>query len=286
LTALDVGQGGAMIVRTQRHTLLFDVGPRLGTSDSGQRVITPVLRALGIRHINTLVVSHSDVDHAGGLPGLLREVSVSLAYTSFDLEHLLNHTQHLLKLPAPITRPHESVLCKAGLSWEWDGVIFTFLHPVENILHQESLTRKNLSKKKVKKNAHSCVLHILGKYHSALLPGDIGIKEEHALLDRVLTSGHEGHIRADVVVVAHHGSTTSSSERFISQIGALHAIAQVGYLNRFSHPAPEVEQRWAAKQTIFWRTDQAGAVTAESSERGMNVVSQAHQRQRYWHQRK
>lgn len=286
LTALDVGQGGAMIVRTRRHALLFDVGPRLGASDAGQRVIAPVLRSLGVRHINTLVISHPDVDHAGGLPGLLREVSVSTAYTSFDLEDFLNHTQHVLKLPAPISRPHERLLCKAGLSWEWDGVMFKFLHPVENILHQETFIRKNLSKKKIKKNAQSCVLHIQGQYHSALLPGDIGIKEEHALLDRVLSSDSEARVRADVIVVAHHGSTTSSSERFISQIGARHAIAQAGYLNRFSHPAPEVEQRWKSKQTIFWRTDQAGAVTAESSESGMNVVSQAHQRQRYWHQRK
>ena len=285
LTALDVGQGGAMIVRTQRHTLLFDAGPRFGASDAGQRVIAPVLRALGVHHINTLVVSHPDVDHAGGLPGLLREVSVSSAYTSFDLEHFLNHTQHVLKLPEPIARPHESLLCKAGLSWEWDGVIFTFLHPVENILHKETSIRKNKSKKIIKKNAHSCVLHIQGKYHSALLPGDIGVQEEHALLDRMMSSSQAEHIRADVVVVAHHGSTTSSSERFISHIGALHAIVQVGYLNRFSHPAPEVEKRWTSKQTIFWRTDQAGAVTAESSERGMNVISQAQQRQRYWHQR-
>ena len=285
LTALDVGQGGAMIVRTQRHTLLFDAGPRFGASDAGRRVIAPVLRALGVHHINTLVVSHPDVDHAGGLPGLLREVSVSSAYTSFDLEHFLNHTQHVLKLPEPIARPHESLLCKAGLSWEWDGVIFTFLHPIENILHQETFIRKNQSKKKIKKNAHSCVLHIQGKYHSALLPGDVGIQEEHALLDRMMSSSQAVHIRADVVVVAHHGSTTSSSERFISQIGALHAIAQVGYLNRFSHPAPEVEKRWTSKQTKFWRTDQAGAVTAESSERGIEVISQAQQRQRYWHQR-
>lgn len=285
LTALDVGQGGAIIVRTQRHTLLFDVGPRLGVSDAGQRVIVPVLRAMGIKHIDTLVISHPDVDHAGGLPGLLREISVSSAYSSFDLEHFLNHSQHVLKLPAPIARPHERLLCKAGLSWEWDGVIFTFLHPAVTITPEEGLINNKQSKKKIKTNAQSCVLHIQGKYHSALLPGDIGIKEENEILGRHVSRIAPERVRADVVLVAHHGSTSSSSERFIAQLGALHAIAQVGYLNRFSHPAPEIELRWKFRQTSFWRTDRVGAVTAESGEKGMEVLAQAHLRQRYWHQR-
>jgi competence protein ComEC len=285
LTALDVGQGSAIIVRTQRHTLVFDAGPRLGVSDAGQRVIAPVLRALGVKHIDTLVISHPDIDHAGGLPGLLREMSISSAYTSFDLDQFLNHSQHVLKLPSPILRPTKRFLCEVGLSWESDGVKFTFLHPPANVLHQDTLTRKNLIKKKIKTNAQSCVLHIQGKYHSALLPGDIGIKEENEILGRDVSRSTGERVRADVVLVAHHGSTTSSSERFIAKLGARHAIAQVGYLNRFSHPAPEVEQRWKSKQSIFWRTDQAGAVTAESSERGVEVYSQAYLRQRYWHQR-
>jgi competence protein ComEC len=285
LTALDVGQGGAIILRTQRHTLLFDAGPRLGVSDVGQRVIAPVLRALGIRQIDTLVISHPDIDHAGGLPGLLREIPVSAAYTSFDLNQFLKHTQHVLKLPTAIVRPNKRIVCEAGLSWEWDGVTFTFLHPVAMIPPEEGLIHKEKSKKKIKTNAQSCVLHIQGTYHSALLPGDIGIKEEHEILDRHVFHSAGKRIRADIVLVAHHGSISSSSERFISQLGALHAIAQVGYLNRFYHPAPEIEQRWKSSQTSFWRTDRDGAVTAESNEKGMEVFSQAHQRERYWHQR-
>ena len=276
LTALDVGQGGAIIVRTQRHALVFDVGPRLGISDAGQRVVSPVLRALGVRHINALIISHPDIDHAGGLPGLLREMPVSLAYASFNLEHLLNHTQSVLKIPAPIVRPDEVLMCQAGLSWIWDGVAFTFLHPVTNTQDEGAPMVKHTCKKKVKTNAQSCVLHIQGKHHSALLPGDIGNRQEKELLGRV---------RADVALVAHHGSATSSSENFVSQLGALHAIAQVGYLNRFSHPAPEVVQRWKALQTIFWRTDRDGAVTAESSRTGLTVISQAQLRKRYWHDR-
>jgi competence protein ComEC len=255
---------------------VFAVGPRLGISDAGQRVVSPVLRALGVRHINALIISHPDIDHAGGLPGLLREMSVSLSYASFNLEHFLDHTQRVLKIPLPIVRPAEVLTCQAGVSWIWDGVTFTILHPAINATHETTPSVKPMSKKKVKTNAQSCVLHIQGKHHSALLPGDIGNQQEKEL---------SGRVRADVALVAHHGSTTSSHESFISHLGARHAIAQVGYLNRFSHPAPEVEQRWKALQTEFWRTDRDGDVTAESSETGLVVYSQALQRKRYWHDR-
>ena len=285
LMALDVGQGGAILVRTHRHTLLFDVGPRLGASDAGQRVIAPVLRALGVRNIDALVVSHSDTDHAGGLPGLLREISVSAAYASFDLEHVLAHTQKVFKLTKPLPRPSKALRCEDGMQWEWDGVIFSFLHPLANSTQLLALDKDIQRKKKIKTNAQSCVLHIKGRYHTALLPGDISIKQEKELFERNNSKVTSRDDRANVVMVAHHGSASSSSLAFISQVRAQHAIAQVGYLNRFSHPASEVEQRWHAAQTMFWRTDRDGAVTAESSETGLYVFSQAKLRQRYWHQR-
>lgn len=285
LIALDVGQGGAIIVRTHRHTVLFDVGPRLGASDAGQRVVTPVMRALGVRNIDALVVSHSDIDHAGGLPGLLREISVSSAHASFDLELALDHTQKVLKLPKPIIRPSKILRCEAGVSWNWDGVTFSFLHPVADLNLKVSLNQHNRNMKKVKTNAQSCVLHIKGKYHSALLPGDIGIRQEKELFDRHESGVIHSEVRANVVMVAHHGSASSSSWLFTSHVRAQHAIAQVGYLNRFSHPAIEVEERWKAARSIFWRTDRDGAVTAESSASGLHVFSQAQLRKRYWHQR-
>ncbi|WP_154400651.1 ComEC/Rec2 family competence protein, partial [Bordetella pertussis] len=86
LTALDVGQGGAVVLETARHVLLFDTGPRHGdASDAGERVIAPFLWARGYRHIDTLVVSHADLDHTGGLRSVLAALPVGQAYASFDL---------------------------------------------------------------------------------------------------------------------------------------------------------------------------------------------------------
>jgi competence protein ComEC len=90
---------------------------------------------------------------------------------------------------------------------------------------------------------------------------------------------------ADVVLVGHHGSLTSSSESFVRFSGASHAIVQVGYLNRFSHPAQDVQQRWLNARARFWRTDIHGAVTVQSSLEGLKVQSESFRRKRYWHER-
>lgn len=283
ILVLDVGQGGAILVKTRRHVLLFDAGPRLGSSDAGQRVIAPLLRAMGQRHLDALVVSHSDVDHAGGVPGVLKEISVAQAYSSFDLKQWLERVTTLSK-SQKMRPPEQLARCQYGQRWSWDGVVFSFLHPEpegrETLEGDEKISAKYV-KKKTRTNAGSCVLHIQGLHHSALLPGDIGIKEEAAMIERT-----QENIQANLVVVAHHGSVTSSSQKFIHQVGALHAIAQTGYLNRFSHPAPVVEQRWREAGSYFWRTDTHGAVTALSGPQEIRVSSQSNTRKRYWHERK
>lgn len=298
LIALDVGQGGAALVRTREHVLLFDVGPRLGASDAGQRVVTPVLRALGLRRLDALVVSHSDIDHAGGLPGLLREIPVSMSYASFNLDRWLERNQLVLKLTHPSPRPHQMLSCHVGQKWTWDGVSFSILHPEPDSTHMHHAAGQTAAKKKSRTNSESCVLLIQGKYHSALLPGDIGVKQEAEILKRAFLqdraqAGYSKNtglaprtkLHADVIVVAHHGSMTSSSSEFVANVGAQHAIAQAGFLNRFSHPAPEVISRWQASAAKFWRTDNDGAVTADSSEKGLHILSHAKDRKRYWHDR-
>lgn len=300
LSALDVGQGSAILVKTRRHALLFDTGPKVGSSDAGQRVVAPVMRALGVRKLDALVISHSDMDHAGGLPGLLKEMSVEHVFSSFNLESWLSKNQQTSARVASQTRPNVMSSCVAGYVWNWDGVRFSFLHPQDEFSEifqkQNSIQlKKKVRTLKIRTNTQSCVLHIHGIHHSALLTGDIGIKQEGEILQRLNSANAtptdltiESNARrsfADVVVVGHHGSLTSSSPSFVGFSGASHAIAQAGYLNRFSHPAQEVQQRWLSARARFWRTDIHGAVTVESGLEGLNVQSESFRRKRYWHER-
>jgi competence protein ComEC len=295
LSALDVGQGGAILLQTRHHALLFDTGPKLGASDAGKRVVIPVMRALGVRKLDALVVSHSDIDHAGGLHGLLNEVSVKQVFSSFNLESWLSKIKQNASTVASRFQLNAMSSCVAGYVWEWDGVRFSFLHPQDEISDTFNNPSKTKQKKKVRTNTQSCVLHIHGNHHSALLTGDIGIKQEGEIMQRFNTSlatttdltlkNNASRSFADVVLVGHHGSVTSSSESFIRFSGASHAIAQAGYLNRFSHPAQEVQQRWLSARARFWRTDIHGAVTVQSSLEGLKVQSESISRKRYWHER-
>lgn len=300
LSALDVGQGSAILVKTRHHALLFDTGPKMGTSDAGQRIVAPVMRASGLRKLDAIVISHSDIDHAGGFTGLLKEISVEHVFSSFNLESWLSMKQQTTSTVASQTRPNMTSSCVAGYNWDWDGVRFSFLHPQadssETHQNQNSIQlKKKVRTNQLRTNTQSCVLHIQGTHHSALLTGDIGIKQEGEILQRLNvvlatpTDGslkrHASHSFADVVLVGHHGSLTSSSQSFVRFLGASHAIAQVGYLNRFSHPAQEVQQRWLSARARFWRTDVHGAVTAESSLEGLKVQSESNRQKRYWHER-
>jgi len=119
-------------------------------------------------------------------------------------------------------------------------------------------------------------LRITGKHHSALLTGDIGVKEERAV---VLA----GNAAADLVVVAHHGSRSSSSAEFVTASGASHALIQVGRHNRFGHPDAGVLRRWEVSGATIWRSDLHGAVSAHSRAAGLDVQAGRHTQRRYWH---
>lgn len=310
LLAFDVGQGGAALLQTQSHDVLFDTGPRQGVSEAGTRTILPGLRALGVRKLDGLVVSHADSDHTGGLLAVLKALPVGTFYSSFALQDWLRQAGPTSAPTAFVKAPTRALLCERGQRWVWDGVVFQFLHPEAKqpveVNGSNKVAPLRSAKGKLSKNAQSCVLHVQGLRHSALLPGDIGIQQEQLLVEQhaaelpespespqsfksdsatptsVVVSG----LAADLVVVAHHGSDTSSSKRFVQQIKAQHAIAQTGYLNRFGHPHPVIQRRWLDAQTKFWQTDQHGAVVAESLPIGLKVQAYSQLRQRYWHQRR
>ena len=244
LLALDVGQGSAVLVRTQHHSLLFDAGPRWSEHvDAGERTVVPVLRALGV-DLSAHMISHADSDHAGGAP------SVQQAF------------------PQSQGLGAGGVPCQAGQSWRWDGVHFQVLHPL--------LTGPAVRAVHTASNASSCVLQVeslAGK--RALLSGDIEARQERALI----RAGAD--VRAQVLLVPHHGSTTSSSAAWIEAVQPAIAIAQAGYRNRFGHPAPAVVERYQRAGVAWVATPTCGAAWWRSTQPDQVQCERAHRR-RYW----
>ncbi len=272
LHVLDVGQASAVVVQTAGHTLLFDTGLRSGIdSDSAARVIWPFLRSLGVRKLDVLVVSHADIDHAGGARSLLGSLPVHQAYSSFDLKAYLARESAMLGAPGQLPAlPPAMTRCEYGAAWQIDGVAFEFLWPL-----RATTSPRTSVKPTSQRNAGACVLRIRGKHHSILLPGDIGTRQEASLLERGL-----GPI--DVVVAAHHGSKSSSSAGFVGVVQAHHVVAQAGIWNRYGHPSPVVQSRWESAGTTFWRTDRDGAVNFQSREDGLLARGVRETARRYW----
>jgi competence protein ComEC len=250
LLAADIGQGSAVLVRTSTHALMFDAGPRYNQdSDAGQRVLVPLLRALGVR-LDVLLLSHRDNDHMGGAAALLADQPQAGLISSFDAASLTS-------LAAPAARR-----CVAGQRWRWDGVDFELLHPLAADYAQEKKT-----------NPMSCVLRISNGQQVALLTGDIEQAQETDLLNRLAVQQPVGNssaqagapgLRTDVLLVPHHGSQTSSSARFLDAAKPRIAVVQAGYRNRFGHPAIPVLVRYAERQVQLLDTPHCGAVTWQS----------------------
>ena len=229
LLAADIGQGNAVIVRTAAHTLVYDSGPRYSSeSDAGQRVLVPLLRALGER-VDMLMLSHRDLDHTGGAPAVLAMQPGAALVSSIEDDHALQALRQASR-------------CFAGQHWQWDGVAFDVLHP--QLADYDAAA---------KSNAMSCVLRISNAGQSALLVGDIEQPQEA----RLLAGG--ARLRADILLVPHHGSKTSSSTAFLLAVQPRIAIVQAGYRNRFGHPAAPVMQRYEAQGVRVVQSPQCGA---------------------------
>jgi competence protein ComEC len=264
LSVLDVGQGQAVLLETAQHRLLYDAGPSYAPAmrdeqtqveegrDAGAQVVLPYLAARGITKLDALVVSHRDNDHSGGMASIRAGIAVE-------------------KLISSVPEWKQGELCRQGQSWEWDGVRFEFLYPPpDRPLKGE--------------NSDSCLLKVSvgaagpsAPGQRILLTGDIYAREERRMLAEIPES-----LAAEVILVPHHGSRSSSSKPFVAAVNAQWAIASTGYRNRFGHPRPEVVDRYIRQGARFLRTDRDGALLLDISPEHITVRRWRQEARRYW----
>lgn len=254
---LDVGQGLAVHVQTATRDLLYDTGPAFSAdANSGERILLPYLRAIGVHHLDTLVVTHQDNDHVGGAEALLAGIPVHAVLSSLPENH-----------PVRLIADRQGQSCAAGQAWDWDGVRFAVLHPAAG-----SVSRKS--------NDASCVLQVEAGGRRVLLSSDIEAASETSLLGR-----DHAVLASDVVVAPHHGSRTSSTPAFVAATAPRWVIFPVGYRNRFRHPHPDVWARWATSGAHLLRTDASGAVRVRLGAADIQVDTTREAFPRYWYGR-
>jgi competence protein ComEC len=251
----DIGQGNALIVRTSSHSLVYDTGPKFSReSDAGNRVLVPLLRAMGEK-IDLLMLSHRDLDHIGGAPAVLAMQPQARLLSSIEDGHELQAVR-------------KSERCIAGQAWRWDGVDFEVLHPLASDYEV-----------KAKSNAMSCVLRISNGAKTALLVGDLEAAQELRL---VTNPEHSSKLKADFLLMPHHGSKTSSTGAFLDAVQPQFALAQAGYRNRFNHPVDSVLARYSERGIQVVKSPLCGAATWRTAQAD-EILCQRQQVMRYWH---
>ena len=247
---LDVGQGLAVVLRAGEHTLLFDTGPsfRSGTN-TADLVVIPFLQSRGIDRLDTLVVSHADQDHAGGVETIASRFAIGTTYVGEKMPGLALQQK----------------TCSTAAAWTSNGVRFRFLHPAPETSWEG--------------NNASCVLEVVTGGHKLLLTGDIEIPVEVALLENGLVGG------ANTVIVPHHGSRTSSSTDFVARLKPQLAIVSAGFGNRWGFPKDDIVRRWEHAGARLLDTATSGAIGQRICVAGgvAGISRERPESRKYWH---
>lgn len=251
VTFLDVGQGDAIFIQFPNgKNLLLDAGPRTLAVDAGRRFIGPFLKSQGIRRIDAIVMSHSDEDHIGGVPFLLRSFAVERIIDCgvFSSSSLSKECLHLID-SVHIIRDSET----AGKS------IAGFGNARLYVVNPATIPVLSDAGAHVSFNNQCLVLKLVYGQSSLLLTGDAEVPAEQRMVEI-----YNRFLSSDVLKAGHHGSISSSSTEFLRAVQPKVAIISVGRNNKFGHPSPAVLERLKLQGCNSLRTDKLGAVVMES----------------------
>jgi competence protein ComEC len=254
LTVLDVGQGLAVVVRTENRVLVYDTGPAYSERfNAGDAILWPYLRSQGIHHVDRLIISHGDTDHAGGTEAFLARVAVDEIISGEVLPALDS------AYPALPVSP-----CDSNRDWQWDDVSLQLIEPFTAAAGGS--------------NDQSCILLVEYAGQRILIPGDIEAGVEKHLLTH-------GQLPADVTVLIapHHGSATSSTPDFVKQVHAGQVVYSTGYRNRYGHPHPRVVARYEATGSRAYNIADTGQLSFTWDSQGELRIEPLRETERhYW----
>lgn len=231
----DIGQGdGTVVISPTNRVAVIDTGG-LANIDTGARIMVPILRYMGRNKVDYLFVSHADFDHIGGGAGLVRNINtgtIVLPNEQFRDDEVENINKMLLKSPKSNVE-----FAKAGKVYDLGGTSIRIIADGEKRTGNDASTLLEV------------VDQVSGR--NMLFTGDISTKREEELSPLP---------KCDVLKVAHHGSSASTSFEFLRQVRPLLAVISVGYHNRYGHPSKATVERLELAGALVTRTDRDGCI--------------------------
>lgn len=259
VTFVNVGQGdGAIIQFPNQSVTVVDAGDYNLHQNAGERYMLPMLKYYRIDRIKYLVGTHAHSDHVGGFLTLLNSVKVDTLVLSgypYESELLFNIVSTARNKNIPV------LFKKRGDFLYPDNRCRTYiLHPFGSFLE-----KKNQSGHEV--NNSSIILKIQYAKTSFLLTGDLEKDAEQFLL------AYNSFLNADVLKVGHHGSKTSTSNTFISQVQPKYSVISVGRFNKFYHPSRQTVNRLIVNKAHPLRTDRHGGLVFQSDGQNIGLIN-------------
>ena len=265
ITVLDVGQGNAAVLELPGgHCLLIDGGGFTGSStfDVGQRIVAPFLRQHKIRTVDTVVLTHPDTDHLGGLIYIADNFHVATIWSTG--EAVDTEIYHRFLETIEKNRIHVPDFDQLGKTRSINGVRFEILYPPSDFMNRKTVQPWRTP------NNNSLVIRVSLGDISFLFPGDI-----MAIGERELAVGAGRRLASTVLMAPHHGSRSSSTAFFLSLVRPKVVVVSAGRYNRFGCPCPEVLERYAAMGAEIFRTDTNGAVVLSTRGETLRVKTPA-----------
>lgn len=267
VTFLDVGQGDAIVVRTDAGGVyLFDCGST-SRSNVGEYVLKPFLKYYGISRIDGIIVSHQDADHCNGIVELLENQkkwgidvkNILLPEVEGEsFENILSAYAGKNTVTSEAFKADEHpdiIYINSGTYWQDGSVRFTCMHPPEEMDDADINT------------ASACFLVEADEF-TLLLTGDVGAEGEELLLEELKKAGIIG---ITVLKVAHHGSKYSTTSEFLDLVKPYFSVISCGKNNLYGHPHEELLDRLKESGTRVYRTMDSGAITLRSHKGGVVI---------------
>ena len=234
---VDVGQADCTLIENDGKYALIDAG----NNEDGPLLVN-YFEDLGIEEFEYVFATHAHEDHVGGMDDIINNFKIKNFY-----------------MPDAITttKTFEDILTALennGVSFKTPTVSETFELqaelPATFVVLSVNSDESNL-------NDTSIVLKLKYNTTSFLFMGDASSKIENTILDKS--------IQSDVLRVGHHGSATSTSNRFLEKVNPKYAVISVGKDNSYSHPNTETLDRLTKKNVTIYRTDELGTIIAKSN---------------------